>query len=97
MGYLAPEVLSGHYQASADVFSFGLILYEIFSGRPAFEGMMPLQIVNALDKNIRPSIPEDLPVAVQELIANCWAHDPKQRPTFKEVVALLANLLNEKR
>jgi predicted nucleic acid-binding Zn-ribbon protein len=76
--YTAPEILSGRpAEAAGDVFSFGSILYEMLSGRQAFDGITS----GALSASILSSNPAPLgSPAVDRLIASCLAKDPLARP-----------------
>jgi serine/threonine protein kinase len=91
--YMAPEMYdSGEYTKKVDVFSFGLILYEIVSGEPVF----PIRItLNRLMKQViegtRKPIPNFVPGWLGEIIAKCWQVDPTVRPAFSEIFDLLVD------
>lgn len=83
--YKAPEIVSGgSYDYSADVFNYGMILYELLTKRVPFEKMTGTEINEAIcvDK-LRPPIPPTAPRHIQTLIQNCWAQNPSKRPTFE--------------
>jgi TPR repeat protein len=90
--YLAPECYDCTLLQASDVFAFGLILFEILAGEAAFDHSLDWYEagfqVNI--KGIRPKIPESIPPGVRALIEDCWAADPDDRPTFKEIVDRLA-------
>jgi serine/threonine protein kinase len=91
--YLAPECHDGTFRYASDVFAFGLILFEILTGRPAFREKDPLQIAFAVAiDGARPEIPDFVLPHAQELITDCWEADPDDRPTFKEIVKRLAEM-----
>ncbi|RHZ82341.1 hypothetical protein Glove_109g203 [Diversispora epigaea] len=87
--YIAPEVLSGEeYTKAADVYSFGIIAYEIVTGFPPYPDVphehdndLALQICNGL----RPKIPFHTPKLITRTIMRCWDARDTHRPTFKEV------------
>lgn len=83
---------SAPYTKKADVFSFGMVLWEMVTGKIPFEGKTPLQVVRALDTGSRPDLPEDLHPAFTQLITECWAQDMNARPTFNEIVERLQGL-----
>jgi eukaryotic-like serine/threonine-protein kinase len=81
--YMAPEVLQGsEAHARSDIFSFGCVLYEMITGRRAFEGKSQFSVLGAiLDKEpdrisaVRPSSPPRL----DETVWRCLAKNPEQR------------------
>jgi len=91
LNWLAPEVLSElvPYGLEADVFSFGMILWEILTRDTPYSGMNPLQIVRLIDRGERPAIPANCPANYRELITECWVEDFTRRPTFLNVLSRL--------
>lgn len=90
----AYPVLPGHqYNEKIDVFSFGIILYELLSGvvlagRVALQGEHDelLAYARQVANGHRESLPSHWPAQVRGLISRCWAQEPKQRPTFKDIL-----------
>ncbi|KAL4450218.1 hypothetical protein ABPG77_010887 [Micractinium sp. CCAP 211/92] len=106
--WLAPEVLRGaRASASSDVFSFGMVLWELLTWRLPWAGcgMSAFQIGAKIVAGERPVIPprEELPgpdsatfaglEAYCQLVRDCWAQDATQRPTMAQVVRRLRALL----
>jgi serine/threonine protein kinase len=86
--YTAPELLQGSSaDARSDIFSFGAILYEMLTGRPAFEGGTPEALAEAL-KSATPR-PSGNPIA-DRLVNGCLAKSPDDR--FQRVQKLMADL-----
>jgi serine/threonine protein kinase len=92
--YLAPECYHGTFLQASDVFAFGLILFEILSGRTAFsESLHPYQTAFKVSvEDNRPEIPASVLPHTRALIEDCWATDPDNRPTFKGIVDRLAEM-----
>ncbi|CAK8577693.1 unnamed protein product [Lathyrus sativus] len=89
--WMAPEMIKRkHYGRKVDVYSFGLILWEMFTGRIPYEDMTPIQAAFAVVyKNSRPVIPLNCPPAMRALIEQCWSLNPDKRPEFWQVVKVL--------
>ncbi|RHZ86334.1 hypothetical protein Glove_52g88 [Diversispora epigaea] len=86
--YIAPEVLSGdeEYTKAADVYSFGIVAYEIVTGFPPYPDIphdndLALKICNGL----RPKIPFNTPKLFTRMIMRCWDARVTHRPTFEEL------------
>jgi len=93
LNWCAPEILlqSQPYTDKADVYSFGMVLWELLTHEPPFYGMHPLQIVRAIDKGQLPAIPDDKcpDPAFCKLIRDCWAAEPEKRPSFIVILKTL--------
>jgi len=81
--YLAPEVLQGtEADARSDIFSFGCVLYEMVTGRRAFEAKSQLGVLTAiLEKEPEPIAvtQPSVPIALERVIRACLAKDPADR------------------
>jgi serine/threonine protein kinase len=86
--YVAPECYDNEYSCESDVFSFGLILYELVTHQPAFAKNLsqPATAKLLVIDQERPTIPMFVLPAVQRLIRKCWKSDPRQRPTFNQIL-----------
>ncbi|XP_044498490.1 serine/threonine-protein kinase STY8-like isoform X2 [Mangifera indica] len=95
--WMAPEVIEHRpYDHKADVFSFGIVLWELISGQIPYSGFSPLQAaVGVVQKGLRPSIPKHSHPKLAELMERCWHSDPIQRPNFSEITYILQQLINE--
>ncbi|TKY59259.1 Serine/threonine-protein kinase HT1 [Spatholobus suberectus] len=89
--WMAPEMIKRKsYGRKVDVYSFGLILWEMVTGTIPYEDMTPIQAAFAVvNKNSRPVIPSDCPPAMRALIEQCWSLHPDKRPEFWQVVKVL--------
>ncbi|XP_019239060.1 PREDICTED: serine/threonine-protein kinase EDR1-like isoform X2 [Nicotiana attenuata] len=92
--WMAPEVLRNEpSNEKCDVYSFGVILWELCTLQQPWGGMNPMQVVGAVGfQHRRLDIPEDMDPAVADIIRKCWQTDPRLRPSFAEIMAALKPL-----
>jgi len=92
--WTAPEVLRNErYTTKADVYGFGIVIWEMFARNDPFPGMPPFQIVFAVGtQKLRPRLDPSWPKEWVDLITRCWNEDPDQRPTFQEILVLLEDM-----
>jgi serine/threonine protein kinase len=82
--HMSPELfLSGHVSKASDVYAFGILLYEILTGKRAYAGVpIPLLPHEVARQGLRPSWPRNLPPGcrdLQSLAEACWAQQPQDR------------------
>eukprot|EP00177_Eucheuma_denticulatum_P003292 GFKZ01005946.1.p1 GENE.GFKZ01005946.1~~GFKZ01005946.1.p1 ORF type:complete len:1197 (+),score=199.39 GFKZ01005946.1:23-3592(+) len=89
--YMAVEVLANKpYSEKADVFSFGILLWEMVARKLPYFGMQPMQVAIAvLQQGMRPPMPAKCPVPLAKLMRACWDSDPNRRPSFAQLVEAL--------
>ena len=96
--WTAPEVLVGspEMSSSADVYSFGVILWELLTGKVPWEGLAPLQIAAQIIQGSRLALSDGLqrlqPV-VSRLILDCLSDDVATRPNFTAIHGSLCDIL----
>jgi len=80
VGYMSPEQVRGaETDHRSDIFSFGLILYELLSGKRAFHADTPVETMTAILKQDAPDLPEALPSGVRQIVAHCLEKQPGNR------------------
>ncbi|XP_071801162.1 mitogen-activated protein kinase kinase kinase 7-like isoform X2 [Asterias amurensis] len=94
--WMAPEVFEGsNYSEKCDVFSWGIILWEVISRRKPFDeiGGPAFRIMWAVHEGTRPPMIRSIPKPLEKLMTRCWAKEPPQRPAMAEVVGVMSNLM----
>ncbi|KAF9622615.1 hypothetical protein IFM89_032514 [Coptis chinensis] len=92
--WMAPEVLRNEpSNEKCDVYSFGIILWELATLRLPWTGMNQMQVVGAVGfQNRRLDIPKELDPLVATIIRECWQTDPNLRPSFSQLTVALQSL-----
>lgn len=92
--WMAPEVLRNEpSNEKSDVFSFGVILWELATLNVPWTGMNSMQVVGAVGfQGRRLTIPDRVDPVVAEIISSCWDSNQNARPSFKEIITRLKSL-----
>eukprot|EP01119_Soliformovum_irregulare_P012713 TRINITY_DN3318_c0_g1_i1.p1 TRINITY_DN3318_c0_g1~~TRINITY_DN3318_c0_g1_i1.p1 ORF type:complete len:621 (+),score=139.58 TRINITY_DN3318_c0_g1_i1:106-1968(+) len=93
--WTAPEVLRNErYTESVDVYSFGILCWELVTRDEPHKNTPPFQVVFAVGtQGIRPALPSSCPTEFGALLQECWSENPKERPPFSEIMTRLEKLL----
>jgi len=93
--WMAPEVISGEqYSEQADVFSFGIILWELATRKPPYREKTGQQVAQEVVKSgLRPPLPKKCPEQFLSLMQRCWDQSPDARPTFNRIIEELEKYL----
>jgi serine/threonine protein kinase len=80
VGYMSPEQVRGLAADNrSDIFSFGVILYELLGGRRAFHGDTAVETMRAILKEDPPELPDTVPAAVRQVVHHCLEKEPENR------------------
>ncbi|KAL0694776.1 hypothetical protein Bca4012_061956 [Brassica carinata] len=92
--WMAPEVLRNEpADEKCDVYSYGVILWELFTLQQPWGKMNPMQVVGAVGfQHRRLEIPESVDPRIADIISKCWQTDPRLRPSFAEIMTSLKQL-----
>ena len=97
-GFIPPEVIMGtsvpKHAKKIDVFAYGIVLWTIFEGTnnawPTKD--LPEDMLRAVVSGERPVTTPLTPSPVADLMRQCWAHDPEQRPNFSAISKRVSSL-----
>ncbi|XP_050216749.1 serine/threonine-protein kinase EDR1 isoform X2 [Mercurialis annua] len=94
--WMAPEVLRNEpANEKCDVYSFGVILWEVTTCQIPWKGLNPMQVVGAVGfQNKRLEIPQDVDPIVTQIIHDCWQREPHLRPSFSQLIPRLRHIQN---
>ncbi|KAL5862178.1 hypothetical protein ACOSQ3_003462 [Xanthoceras sorbifolium] len=94
--WMAPELLNGsssRVSEKVDVFSFGISMWEILTGKEPYADMHCGAIIGGIVKNtLRPPIPERCDPDWRKLMEQCWSPEPEGRPSFTEITNRLRSM-----
>jgi len=97
IAYMSPEQASGRpTDARSDIFSFGVVLYELLAGRRPFSGATDLEVLQTIKHGSAPPLGREAPVALQMLVGKALEHDPEERyQSARELVVDLRRLTRQ--
>jgi serine/threonine protein kinase len=81
------------YPFKVDVYSFGMVCYEILTGHlPFYEITMMMELRQKIKDGLRPKIPKQYPTSLITLLENCFHSNPEIRPSFDEICMQLRHI-----
>ena len=86
--FMAPELLKDNvFTEKSDVYSYAMVLWELFDGGVPWAGHKPLQIsFKVVFEHARPPVPPAMPGPLATVMRRAWANDAATRPTFTDIV-----------
>ncbi|XP_013097557.2 tyrosine-protein kinase Fer isoform X1 [Stomoxys calcitrans] len=93
--WTAPEALNfGKYTSLCDVWSYGILMWEIFSkGDTPYSGMTNSKAREKIDGGYRMPAPDNTPLEMYRLMLQCWAAEAESRPHFDEIYNVVDALI----
>ncbi|HWY48400.1 MAG TPA: protein kinase [Bryobacteraceae bacterium] len=93
-GYMSPEQVRGlATDHRSDIFSFGVILHELLTGKRVFHGETSVETMVAILKREAPELPETVPAGLRQTVAHCLEKDPVNRfQSVKDLAFALQSL-----
>jgi hypothetical protein len=93
--WMAPEVIQGQdYSEKADVYSFGIIMWELATRKPPFRELNGLEVSQEVVKNdLRPALPKRCPDPFLKLMQRCWSRECQARPSLEVIIEELEGFL----
>jgi serine/threonine protein kinase len=92
--YMAPEIFLGQkYTTASDIYSFGMIMWELMTGRRPFcDRSHDTDLIIGIVDGSRPPIVTNAPEGYIELMEECWHFDPNKRPTATNILEKINDL-----
>nr|XP_045244139.1 ephrin type-A receptor 1 isoform X4 [Macaca fascicularis] len=93
--WTAPEAIAHRiFTTASDVWSFGIVMWEVLSfGDKPYGEMSNQEVMKSIEDGYRLPPPVDCPAPLYELMKNCWAYDRARRPHFQKLQAHLEQVL----
>nr|KYP36094.1 Serine/threonine-protein kinase CTR1 [Cajanus cajan] len=97
--WMAPELLNGSsslVSEKVDVFSFGIVMWELYTGEEPYADLHYGAIIGGIVSNtLRPPVPESCDPEWRLLMERCWSSEPSERPTFTEIASELRSIASK--
>jgi serine/threonine protein kinase len=89
--WMPPEAISSRsFSVSSDVWSFGILLWEILNpGKIPYARMDNYQVISKINDGYRMPTPRGCPPMIGRIMKACWHIDPSKRPSFLAITSLL--------
>ncbi|XP_069831031.1 proto-oncogene tyrosine-protein kinase ROS isoform X2 [Dendropsophus ebraccatus] len=92
--WMAPEsLIDGIFTTRSDVWSFGVLLWELFSiGQQPYQGYSNMEVLHYVRSGQRMDSPDNCPDDMWNMMLKCWTQNPAQRPNFAQIQKQLEEL-----
>ncbi|GCB69656.1 hypothetical protein scyTo_0001098 [Scyliorhinus torazame] len=92
--WAAPEAIQYHrYSTASDVWSFGIVMWEVMSyGERPYWDMSNQDVIKAVEDGFRLSAPMNCPSRLHQLMLECWQKDRNDRPKFAQILSILSKM-----
>ncbi|ESO02910.1 hypothetical protein HELRODRAFT_81107, partial [Helobdella robusta] len=92
--WMAPEVFkSQKFSKFSDVWSYGVVLWELLTGKTPYEGFNFAAILYGVGNNtLKLPIPDSCPQSFKDLLQRCWQPAAHNRPTFRNIISILESI-----
>ncbi|XP_040910484.1 tyrosine-protein kinase Lyn isoform X1 [Toxotes jaculatrix] len=89
--WTAPEAINyGSFTIKSDMWSFGVLLYEIITyGKIPYPGMTKGEVMSSVQRGYRMPQPDNCPAELYDIMTSCWKNKPEDRPTFDYMQSVL--------
>jgi serine/threonine-protein kinase len=96
IGYMSPEQVNGQrLDARSDIFSFGIVLYELLIGRRPFHGPSAVAVMHAIAHEPAPALSRDVPEGLRAIVEKALEKDPARRyQTMRDLAVDLRRVLH---
>ena len=96
---MAPEILRGEkYEEAADVYSFGVIVWEMLTGEIPFMGRSVAQITGIVGYHRETLLPPNrCNKNLKKIVKNCLLYEPERRPSFEHILKYFEKLESKPR
>ncbi|HLJ13900.1 MAG TPA: serine/threonine-protein kinase [Bryobacteraceae bacterium] len=99
IAYMSPEQASGQtLDARSDIFSFGVLLYELLAGRKPFAGKTDLELLQTIIHGAVLPLPAEIPAGLRSIVEKALEKDPGERyQSMREMVVDLRRIVRQNR
>uniref|UniRef100_A0A671N0V5 receptor protein-tyrosine kinase n=1 Tax=Sinocyclocheilus anshuiensis TaxID=1608454 RepID=A0A671N0V5_9TELE len=93
--WTAPEAITYRkFTSASDVWSYGIVMWEVMSyGERPYWDMSNQDVIKAIEEGYRLPPPMECPLALHQLMLECWMRERADRPKFSQIVNMLDKLI----